>query len=144
MKVDTKRFKECPCCEQWLSVDEVMGSEECRLEGLWLDEDDSSFSFILFTHLKENCNSTFAILTSEFDQFMDEKPAEKILFGTSVCELHCLDHDDKSECDQDCSLAAYRRLIIKMLERKKKSLSRRGHASNQMVLPGVITFFSKS
>lgn len=117
--MDIPKFKQCPCCKTWFTAREILECDQIRPEGMLIDDEDLEINLYYFTHMVVNCRSTFTMLVTDFEPFLDESVPDNILAGSRVCEGHCTNFEDLKVCKQNCRWATYRRLMHKMLETRK-------------------------
>ncbi len=124
-EIDLNQFKQCPCCNRWLSAREIIESPDIELNGMAFDDEELQFNVLYFTHRVDGCNSTFTIPVLQFEQFITEPISNAIKVGTSECEEHCVKLEDHHDCKADCKYAPFRRFMRMLLSIKGQSSSAR-------------------
>lgn len=74
-----------------------------------------------FQHELPECGTCLALPVVEFASYIVEPILPDSLAQSEVCEHHCTSIEDLAECHQNCMYARYRRFLLTMLERKKKT-----------------------
>ncbi|HET7788551.1 MAG TPA: hypothetical protein VIR81_08900 [Myxococcales bacterium] len=76
-------------------------------------------SMYCFTHTRWSCRTTFGLPVETFRDQIREKIPEKCLAGTAACAGHCSKIEDLELCENECSLAPYRRFLVERLVHRK-------------------------
>jgi hypothetical protein len=117
--MNREQFKQCPGCHKWLSLQDILTSDEIRPLGLVLSESDYETSLFYFQHEAPECRSSFVIPADWFESIIDEPIPDKIKTGTEHCEGRCIHIDDWTACKNDCHHAPFRRVLVRMVEERK-------------------------
>ena len=114
-----QHFKRCPGCGIWFTEDDIMTSPSVKPIGMAFMGVSINQIFYFFQHTDLTCGSSFLIEISKFTHLIEESIPEKSLYATKLCEGHCVDLHDLSECQTNCHNAPYRRYLLKMVKAKK-------------------------
>jgi len=113
------QFKQCPNCELWFSIDDIIENPSISMIGMRICESDPELSLYYFFHNSPECQTTFAIPVQQMRSFIIKQIPLKLQTGSLDCELRCVDLFDTEVCSQKCRNAPYRELLNKMKENKK-------------------------
>ncbi|MBD3256818.1 hypothetical protein GF377_00195 [candidate division GN15 bacterium] len=117
--MDSRKFKQCPKCDEWFSVHDILDNPDIQPTGMTFEDLESLSNLFFFNHNCEHCGTTFAIPVTEFGQYIHENIPPQPLTGTDKCNRHCLSIDDLSECGAECLFAPYRRFLLAMIRRRE-------------------------
>ncbi len=112
------KFKQCPKCGVWLSLEDILSGPDVITIGMSLDSEDFTFNHYYFNHVVEGCNTTFAMSVMDFREFINEPIADDIMTGKPGCEQHCNSLTDTRLCGMKCRWAPFRRFMDEMMRRK--------------------------
>ena len=115
--VDDK-FKQCPACEQWFSLSDILENPDLEPIGLSFEKGLPEANLFYFSHVASHCGSTLVIPVRELLPLIGEPIPENILGGTEECERHCTRLADWAACGQDCFYSPFRRFLINLVKRK--------------------------
>jgi hypothetical protein len=118
--VDREHFCQCPCCGNWLSIDEILDGPRVEPVGMTFDGGDPHFNLLYFNHLDPQCGSTFTIEAERFAPYLPETAPAQILAGGPDCENHCTSMDNLLECQAPCHWAPYRRFLLALRMRRRR------------------------
>ena len=115
-------FQICGSCRRaWETWDGFVQDPAVRLLGLQALIDYPDASVLVFEH---GCGSSVSILSRRLRYLLpDPQPGDPSarLMGTAQCRGHCLHLGDLEECDQPCSNARDRKLILLVQRIKKRA-----------------------
>jgi hypothetical protein len=72
-----------------------------------------------FTHTRWSCRTTFGLPVETFHDEIREAIPENCLSGTDDCAGHCSKIEDLELCENECTLAPYRRFLVRRLVPRK-------------------------
>ncbi|UCD89068.1 MAG: hypothetical protein JSW04_11575 [Desulfobacterales bacterium] len=107
-------FKTCPkCAFTWTSSDDFLDDPAICLVGFQANFIETDSALYLFNHILEDnrCNTTMAVEVDNFLFLNKETLFEEIKFGSSMCESHCRNVEDLSECPAECKNAIARKIM---------------------------------
>lgn len=111
-------IKTCPGCGRKFTLEELMSDPTVRPEGLTFEDEDPAHNMFFFTHVVDECGTTFVVQVETFLGIIEEPIPDQIITGSEVCENHCTHIDDWVVCSQHCYHAPFRRFLLSMLKRK--------------------------
>jgi hypothetical protein len=86
------------------------------------DGDDIETAYYFFQHESPTCGSSFLVPVEAFASLIDEPlPTRKATLGDG-CEGRCTNVKDLQTCKNECFFAPFRRLLLKMIEAKKRQI----------------------
>lgn len=109
--------KQCSCGARFTRDDLIHLRSVTPIGMLHMDGD--SPAIYCFTHTRWSCRTTFALPVETFRDEIREKIPEVCLSGTAACGGHCSNIEDLELCENECSLAAYRRFLVERLVPRK-------------------------
>ena len=107
-------LKECPKCGMQICKSDIFELHELKPIGMALHSETLERAYYYFVHEIEECGTTFVLPIVDFIDCIEEHVPEKLNAGTQNCPGHCLAIDDLSTCQNECSHAPFRRLLMKM------------------------------
>jgi hypothetical protein len=116
-------FKICPNCGTKFSMHDLIYNPEIKPIGITIGQTNIQSMFV-FNHIKNNCNTTFAIQANTFTSLINEIIPPTIRFGLPECEGHCINLNDQIECQQNCKWAPYRRFFLSLMIIKNPNISK--------------------
>lgn len=116
--MDRDRFCQCPCCDTWFSIHDILESPEVEPLGMAFDECNKDFNLLYFNHLGPRCGSTFTVEARRFEPFLSEMAPPEVMAGRPDCEHHCTSMDNLAECRSECRWAPYRRFMVRLRARR--------------------------
>lgn len=115
------KYKTCTKCKYpWDTREELLADPLIEMIGYQADTVDPDQGLLLFNHLIRGCNTTFAVLARDFNDFYNGPHYEQILTGTDKCQGLCLDIHNLEPCEAKCKLAFPRKIIQKIKNWPKK------------------------
>ncbi len=115
-------IKICPKCKAQLTMHDLIYNPEVKPIGFSLGETNIQSLFV-FNHVKEKCNTTFAIPANTFTSMIDEAIPQIIRADLPECEKHCNNLNDRIECQQNCKWAPYRRFFLSLMIIKNPNIT---------------------
>ena len=119
-------FKTCGACKRaWLTWDAFVLDPAVRLLGLQSDINNTDINLLVFEHA---CGTSISLLAKRLRPFLpgpEPSDAHPRLMGTAQCRGHCLHLEDLQQCDQPCSNARDRELILLVQRMKEEALIRK-------------------
>lgn len=106
--------KQCSCGARFTRDDLIHLRSLTPIGMLHLDGESAS-TIYCFTHTRWSCRTTFALPVETFRDEIGEDIPEGCLIGTAACGGHCSSIEDLELCENECSLAAYRRFLVERL-----------------------------
>ncbi|HWO57863.1 MAG TPA: hypothetical protein VNN55_09875 [bacterium] len=110
--------KICPGCGAAFTVEDLIESPEVEPVGIQFVDTKLLHNVYYFNHRVAQCGTTFVVAVELFTPFLQEEPAPESLAGTDLCENHCRNLDDQSECQQGCRYASHRRFLHVMKQKR--------------------------
>lgn len=111
------RLKQCPCCGQWLTLDDFLSDVEIEPIGMSIDTEVPELNYYYFNHECAGCGTTFLVDVMVFRQCIEEPIPAEILTGSPECEGHCTRIEDLAVCANECRFAPFRRFLLKLREK---------------------------
>ena len=111
--------KQCSCGARFTRDDLLHLRALTPIGMLNLDGDSAASTVYCFTHTRWACRTTFGLPVETFRDEIAEKIPETCLAGTETCSRHCSNIEDLELCENECSLAPYRRFLVERLVRRK-------------------------
>jgi len=111
--------KQCSCGACFTRDDLIRSPSLTPIGMLHLSGDPAAATIYCFTHTRWSCRTTFGLPVETFREEIREKIPETCLSGTAACEGHCSRIEDLEVCDNECSLAPYRRFLVERLVPRK-------------------------
>jgi hypothetical protein len=107
-------FRACGMCgRQWMTREELIADPELRLLGLQAIVDLPESNLVVFEH---SCGTSVSVLATRLRDLLTDEPEGQeplpLLFESPACGGHCGKLDDLEACEQPCSNARDRRLVI--------------------------------
>jgi hypothetical protein len=109
--------KQCSCGTRFTRDDLIRLPSVTPIGMLHMDGD--SPAIYCFTHTRWSCRTTFALPVETFREEIRETIPDACLAGTAACGGHCSNIEDLELCENECSLAAYRRFLVERLVPRK-------------------------
>lgn len=110
--------KICPGCGAAFTLEQLVESPDVEPVGIQFVDAKLKRNVYYFNHLVEHCGSTFVVAVELFTPFLQEKVPPESLAGTDLCENHCRNLGDQSECEQGCRYAPFRRFLQVMKQKR--------------------------
>lgn len=111
----------CPFCGAQFSAAALLQDPEVAPIGMTLEDGEAHWNFFYFNHLRPDCGSTFTVRADELNCLLTEPAPPDIKTGEPGCEGRCTRVEDHEACLNDCHWAAYRRLLITMIDTRGPS-----------------------
>lgn len=111
--------KQCSCGARFTRDDLLHLRALTPIGMLNLDGDSVASTVYCFTHTRWACRTTFGLPVETFRDEISEKIPETCLAGTEACGGHCTNIEDLELCENECSLAPYRRFLMERLVPRK-------------------------
>ena len=111
--------KQCSCGARFTREDLIHLRSLTPIGMLHLAGDTTASTIYCFTHTRWSCRTTFALPVETFRDEIHEEIPENCLAGTPDCQGHCTKIEDLELCENECSLAPYRRFLVQRLVRRK-------------------------
>lgn len=116
---EEKIFKICPmCATEWKNRDEFLDDQSLELNGYKADFEKLEWGLFYFTHKKEGCLSTMALVAKDFLTLYSGKKYTARRTGEKECPGYCLDEKQLKRCDAFCE-CAFNREVIKIIKERQ-------------------------
>jgi hypothetical protein len=116
---DFNQFKQCPKCDEWFSINDILRNPVIKPIGLKMSNRDPELGLFYFSHNITNCRTTFVIPIEQMKSFVTKTISLNLTAPTTECEHDCIDLLEVELCQQNCRNAPYRALLIEMINNKK-------------------------
>ncbi len=107
-------FKICSNCEYtWRVRDDFLGDPSICLVGFQASFKETESGYYLFNHnlTGNRCNSTLALKVEAFLSLHKGTMFADIKFESPMCEAHCTNVEDLSQCPNECKNAVAREIM---------------------------------
>jgi hypothetical protein len=114
MEMDMYPFKICPkCAYTWKTRDDFLVDPSICLVGFQARFEETESGYYLFNHnLRENhCDTTLAMEVEVFLSLLTGTMFTDIKAKTPICEMHCSNVEDLSQCPVECKNAFAREIM---------------------------------
>ena len=111
--------KQCSCGASFTREDLIRLPSLTPVGMLHLGGEQAASTIYCFTHTRWSCRTTFGLPVETFREEIREPIPEECLAGTDACAGHCSKIEDLELCENECSLAPYRRFLVRRLVPRK-------------------------
>lgn len=115
-------IKRCPKCGAPFSLETLLHDEQLEVLGMLQVQGVPEMTAFYFNHLTAPCLTTFIVPVRAFAALVDEPiPARHLTTLEEGCTGQCARIEDLAECSASCTNAPYRRFMLRVLMRPRRT-----------------------
>ncbi len=112
-------FHRCSGCQrEWSSRASFLTDRQTALHGYQVNFTEVKAGWFLFHHLRETCNTTFALPVELFADLYQGHCFTQRLEGASECPRHCDQIENLEPCSLSCE-CAWAREVVQIIKAEK-------------------------
>ena len=119
LNIRASRFKQCPGCGSWLSINDILSGPDVRPIGMHTESDNHKLHGMVFQHDSPYCQSSFQIDLESLAPLVSTSDRAEMCNIPTECDRRCLTAHRDDPCPLNCSAAPYHELMLKMLRSRK-------------------------
>ena len=117
--MSSTNFKHCSKCGKQFSLEDFLTDPHLEPIGISTDYHEPRRCHFYFCHTLPECMTSMTVPVEFFLPGVEEPVPEESLRDTPACPRHCSTVADLRGCSANCTVAPYRRFILRLMKMRE-------------------------